>query len=230
METIQMKIIAKYYCDLPEKFGLPRQSGMVEDLKGKIVFEPEYRNADALRGLEGYSHIWLLWQFSKAVREEWSPTVRPPKLGGNKRMGVFATRSPFRPNPVGLSCVAVERIDLHTAEGPVIYVLGADLINESPIIDIKPYIPFADCKKEALGGFTEETWGNTLAVDFPSDLMEKIPKDKQSSLMELLALDPRPGYQNDEQRVYKMTYGHKNVCFRVEGERLIVVDIEEAKL
>ena len=212
-----MKVIAHIENDLGTKFGVPRQSGLVEGLESRIVFEPEYRQAEALRGLEGFSHIWLLWDFSKAHREEWSPTVRPPRLGGNKRMGVFATRSPFRPNPIGLSSVRITRIDLHTADGPVIYVAGADLMNGTPILDIKPYLPFTDSHPEATGGFTDETrQQEPLKVDMPAGLERQLSPQQIVALREILASDPRPHYQDDPEREYAMDYAGLDINFTIK--------------
>ena len=220
-----MKIIAYIYTDFPDKFGIPRQSGLVEETGGKIVFIPEYRNADALRGLEEFSHIWLLWEFSKAKRERWSPTVRPPLLGGNKRIGVFATRSPFRPNPIGLSSVRLTKIDLEDKEGPVIYVKGCDLMNGTPIYDIKPYLPYADSHPDAVGGFTESLEERKLEVEIPPELICKIPENKIKGLKGILEQDPRPSYQNDPERVYRFDYAGMNIAFRVEEGKVIVVEI-----
>ncbi len=223
-----MKVIAHIYTDFPEKFGIPRQSGLIEELEGKIVFTPEYRNPEALRGLEDFSHIWLLWEFSEAVREDWKPTVRPPLLGGNKRMGVFATRSPFRPNSIGLSSVKLDRIELTEKEGAVIYVKGADLMNGTPIYDIKPYLPYADSHPEAVGGFTENLDERKLEVDFPEVLLEKVPEEKRTALIKVLACDPRPSYQNDEERVYGLPFGGVEVGFKVKGKVLRVVSIRSS--
>ena len=222
-----MKIIARIENDFKEKFGIPRQSGLVKGTRSRIVFEPEYRNPDALRGIEGFSHLWLIWAFSKAERETWSPTVRPPRLGGNARMGVFATRSPFRPNAMGLSCVELIDVKLHTADGPVIIVGGADLLDGTPIYDIKPYLPHADCHPEATGGFSAEKVGYGLKVDFPQALLEKIDAEQRDVVIELLSQDPRPSYQSDPARVYGMRYGRWNVKFTVEDGVLKVQDIEE---
>ena len=224
-EVVSTKIIARIRSDFPTKFGIPRQSGLVDALQSKIIFEPEYRNPDALRGLEDFSHLWLIWQFSKAVREDWSPTVRPPRLGGNTRMGVFATRSPFRPNAMGLSCVKIAGIDLHTPEGPVITVSGADLMDGTPIFDIKPYIPYADCKPEATGGFTDTAGDFILKVDFPEELLNLVPEASRESLLGVLSHDPRPSYQNAPDRVYGMAFAGMDVKFRVENDTLIVLDI-----
>ena len=225
-ELSQLKIIARIHSDFGEKFGIPRQSGLVEELKATIVFEPEFRNPDALRGLEGFSHLWLIWQFSKAVRQEWSPTVRPPRLGGNERMGVFATRSPFRPNPIGLSCVKLEGVELDGELGPVIHVAGADLLDGTPIYDIKPYLPYADCKPDAVGGFAAAPKEATLKVNCPAPLLEKLPEPSRAALPAVLAQDPRPSYQNDPERVYGMVFAGVNVRFRVEDDTLTVLDIQ----
>ena len=226
-EKRELNIIARIRSDFPTKFGIPRQSGLVDELEARIVFEPEYRNADALRGLEGFSHLWLIWEFSQARRESWSPTVRPPRLGGNQRLGVFATRSPFRPNPVGLSCVRLVGVDWNTPDGPVIRVAGADLMDGTPIFDIKPYLPYADCKPDALGGFASAPKEATLTVDIPAHLLERIPEDKRAALTGVLAQDPRPSYQDDPERVYGMAFGGLEVGFRVEGSRLTVCRVEE---
>lgn len=222
-----MKIIAYIYTDFPDKFGIPRQSGLVEETEGKIVFSSEYRNAEALRGLEDFSHIWLLWEFSKAKRDTWSPTVRPPLLGGNKRIGVFATRSPFRPNSIGLSSVKLSKIDFEDKEGPVIYVKGCDLMNGTPIYDIKPYLPYADSHPDAVGGFTENLEARKLEVKIPPELICKIPENKLKGLMGILSQDPRPSYQNDPERVYRFDYAGFSIGFRVEGEELIVIEAEK---
>ena len=208
-----MKIIARIRSDFPTKFGIPRQSGRVEELTACIVFEPEYRVREAVKGLEDFSHIWLLWEFSQAIRENWSPTVRPPRLGGNERMGVFATRSPFRPNPVGLSCVKLEKVALDEPDSPVLYVEGADLMNGTPIFDIKPYIPYADCHPEATGSFTEYSKDHHLNVEFPEELLERIPGESREALIAVLADDPRPAYQNDPERSYGMPFGEKGYSF-----------------
>lgn len=210
-----MKIIARIRSDFPEKFGIPRQSGLVDALRAQVVFEPEYRSPEALRGLEGFSHIWLIWQFSQAVREGWSPTVRPPRLGGNARMGVFATRSPFRPNAIGLSSVRLEGIDLHTPDGPVLRVAGADLMDGTPIFDLKPYIPYADSHPDAVGGFAGSAPQEALEVDFPPELLELVPPDRREALLGVLAQDPRPSYQDDPERVYGFAFAGINVRFSV---------------
>ena len=217
-----VKIIARIETDFSEKFGIPRQSGLVNTAKGKIVFEPEFKNADALRGLEGYSHIWLIWQFSEAVRDTWSPTVRPPRLGGNKRVGVFATRSPFRPNPIGLSCVKIESIDLENVE---ITVSGVDMLCGTPILDIKPYIPYADSIENASGGFAHEKKDYALAVDISIELMGKIPEKHREAITDILAQDPRPSYQDDPDRIYGLSYAGLDIKFTVSGSVLKVIDI-----
>ena len=223
-----MKTIAVIQNDYETKFGVPRQSGLVTAAMSRIVFEPEYRNADALRGLEDFSHLWLIWEFSEAKRDGWSPTVRPPRLGGNTRMGVFATRSPFRPNPIGLSCVKIERIELHTEDGPVIFVSGADLMNGTPIYDIKPYLPYADCHPEASGGFAEAVRRKRLTVDCSSELLAQIPEPHRAAVLEILAQDPRPSYQHDPERVYGMAYAGMDVRFSVDGEHLTVREIRQS--
>lgn len=220
-----MKIIARIKTDFSTKFGLPRQSGLVEEIKGKIIFEEEYRVPEAFRGLEDFSHIWLLWQFSQAVRDDWSPTVRPPLLGGNTRMGVFATRSPFRPNPIGLSCVKLERVELNTPDGPVLFVSGSDLMDGTPIYDIKPYLPYADSKPDAVGGFTDNLDERRLDVDFSQSLLEKIPSNKREVLVKVLAGDPRPSYQNDPERVYGFVFAGFEVKFTVSDKKLTVIDV-----
>ncbi len=225
-ETVPMKIIARMHSSFPSKFGIPRQSGLVDSLKSTIVFEPEYRNADALRGMEGFSHLWLIWSFSKAVREDWSPTVRPPRLGGNTRMGVFATRSPFRPNAIGLSSVKLDGVELHPTLGPVIHVSGADLLDGTPIFDIKPYLPYTDSHPEALGGFTAGYQGYNLEVDFPPALLEQVPEQDRDGLVGVLAQDPRPSYQDDPERVYGMAFGTVDVKFTVKDGLLTVVGVE----
>ena len=225
-ETVPVHIIAHIRSQFPEKFGIPRQSGLVEELKARVVFEPEHRDPQALRGLEGFSHIWLIWQFSRSMGAGWSPTVRPPRLGGNERMGVFATRSPFRPNPMGLSCVKLEKVELSTPEGPVLWVAGADLMDGTPIYDIKPYLPYADCKPQAVGGFASAPKEATLTVDFPPQLLERVPQELREALTGVLAQDPRPTYHHDPQRVYGMAFGGLQVRFTVDGDRLTVVEVE----
>ena len=226
METHEMKVIARIRSDFPEKFGIPRQSGLVPQLRAKIIFEPEFRNADALRGIEGFSHLWLIWQFSAAVRETWSPTVRPPRLGGNERVGVFATRSPFRPNAVGLSCVKLEGVAHEEGSGDVLIVSGADLMDGTPIYDVKPYLPYADAHPEARGGFAPSP-KETLAVDCPPELLAALPEGQREALLGVLAQDPRPQYQHDPERVYGMSFGGWDVKFRVSGERLEVLSLAE---
>lgn len=223
---VPMKIIATMRSAFPSKFGIPRQSGLVESLKSTIVFEPAYRNPDALRGLEGFSHLWLIWSFSKAVREDWSPTVRPPRLGGNTRMGVFATRSPFRPNAIGLSSVKLDSVENHPTLGPVIHVSGADLLDGTPIFDIKPYLPYTDSHPDALGGFTAGYQGYSLEVDFPPALLNQVPEADREALTGVLAQDPRPSYQDDPARVYGMAFGSLDVKFKVQDGLLTVVGIE----
>ena len=206
MQHVTIEIIARMKSDFPDKFGIPRQSGLVEELRSTIIFEPKYRNAEALRGIEEFSHLWLIWQFSKAVREDWSPTVRPPRLGGNTRMGVFATRSPFRPNALGLSSVRLLGVE-HTDEyGTVLHVGGADLMDGTPIFDIKPYIPYGDCHPEATGGFTDRTGDFLLAVDFPDALLQRLPVEKQAAAIGVLSHDPRPSYQRDSDRDYGLNF------------------------
>lgn len=220
-ETVPVRIIARIHSDFPTKFGIPRQSGLAE-VRSTIIFEPEYRNPNALRGLEGYTHLWLIWQFSEAVRDGWSPTVRPPRLGGNTRMGVFATRSPFRPNPIGLSSVRIDGIELHTPDGPLIHVTGADLMDGTPIYDIKPYLAYTDSHPEAAGGFALQTREGVLSVDFPAELLAVIPEDRRDGLIAVLAQDPRPQYQDDPERVYGMAFAGFDVQFRVADGRLTV--------
>ena len=224
-----MKIIARVQNDFSSKFGIPRQSGLAPSALSRVVFEPEYRNPDALRGLEDFSHLWLIWEFSEAKREDWSPTVRPPRLGGNARMGVFATRSPFRPNPIGLSCVKLVEIRLHTEDGPVLIVSGADLMNGTPIFDIKPYLPYADSHPEAKGGFAAGSWDRLLKVDCPPELFSRVPEPQRQALLEILAQDPRPSYQNDPDRVYGMAYGGMDIRFSVTGNVLTVKEIVQRK-
>ena len=221
-----MEIIAKIYNDFPTKFAVPRQSGLV-DAPSTIVFEKEYRVKEALRGLEGYSHIWLLWSFHDLKRQGWEPTVRPPRLGGNTRMGVFATRSPYRPNPIGLSCVRLLGMSEEGELGTVLHVSGADLMNETPILDIKPYLPYTDAHPEAEAGFAGQVWDYALRVHFPEGLLEKVPEDKRDILTELLSQDPRPGYQRDPDRVYGFSYAGMEVRFQVEGQDLTVTDIQK---
>lgn len=227
---MDIRPIAYIRTEFPEKFGVPRQSGLAKGLRGRIVFEPQYRNPDALRGLEGFSHIWLIWEFSaNRSTGKWQPTVRPPRLGGNAHIGVFATRSPFRPNPLGLSCVAVEGIELSTDEGPVITVKGADLMDGTPVYDIKPYIKYADSRPEAVCGYVDGLEESQLKVVFPSEISSKVPdKSVIPALMDVLRLDPRPSYHDDPQRIYGLSFGGLNVRFRVEGEVLTITDIQTA--
>ncbi|MBO5198758.1 MAG: tRNA (N6-threonylcarbamoyladenosine(37)-N6)-methyltransferase TrmO [Lachnospiraceae bacterium] len=227
-KTSEMKIIARIRTEFPEKFGIPRQSGLVEELRADIIFEPEYRNPDAFRGIEEYSHLWLLWQFSEAVRDTWSPTVRPPRLGGNTRVGVFATRSPFRPNAIGLSSVRLAGVDLQTKEGPVLHVAGADLLDGTPIYDIKPYLPYADSHPDAAGGFTERVKDYELTVECAEELTEEIPERVRRALLATLAQDPRPSYQNDPERVYGMSFAGYEVKFAVRDKILTVCAINKA--
>ena len=224
MTTPPMNIIARIQSDFPTKFGVPRQSGLVDELEALVVFEPEYRNPDALRGIEGFSHLWLIWQFHQAVRDTWSPTVRPPRLGGNTRIGVFATRSPFRPNAIGLSSVRLLAVEHRPELGTVLRVAGADLMDGTPILDIKPYLPYADCHPEAAGGFAADG-GKTLEVDLPDHLRAQIPKDKRAALVGVLARDPRPSYQQDPDRVYGMDFAGYNIRFSVDGGVLTVREI-----
>ncbi len=222
---MELTPIAHIRSDFSEKFGIPRQSGLVEELTAAVVFERSYRDPSAFRGLEGFSHLWLIWEFSQARREGWSPTVRPPRLGGNKRLGVFATRSPFRPNPLGLSCVRLLEVRQDREQGTVLVVSGADLLDGTPIYDIKPYLPYADCKPEAVGGFAARPKGADLAVDCSPALLDRVPEDKRAALLAVLAQDPRPRYQDDPERVYGMAFAGLEVKFRVAGERLTVTEI-----
>jgi len=227
METVNIQIIARMRSDFPTKFGIPRQSGLVNSLRSTIVFEPEFRNPDALRGLEDFSHLWIIWQFSEAVRQQWSPTVRPPRLGGNTRMGVFATRSPFRPNNLGLSSVKLLGIEQTPDCGTVIHVAGADLMDGTPIFDIKPYIPYGDSHPEATGGFTDTAGDFLLTVDFPAELLECLPKDKRQAAIGVLSHDPRPSYQRKPDRVYGLTFAGRDVRFRVRDGVLTVFAVEK---
>ena len=220
-----VRVIAHIETDFEDKFGVPRQSSLVESLRGRIVFEPEYRVAEAFRGLEQFDRIWLIWQFSKAMREGWSPTVRPPRLGGNERVGVFATRSPFRPNSIGLSCVKLECIEQDRSLGPVLWVRGADLVNGTPIYDIKPYLPYADSFPDARGSFGEAHKDDVLSVEIPAALLQRIPDEKRQALRDVLAHDPRPAYQSDPERVYGMRFAGFEVKFRVCGHVLTVTDL-----
>lgn len=225
METMEMHPIAHMCSDFPTKFGIPRQSGLVEELRSVIVFEPEYRSEDALRGIEDFSHLWLIWQFSQAVRQDWSPTVRPPRLGGNVRMGVFATRSPFRPNNLGLSCVRLLEVKHTQQYGTVLIVGGADLLDGTPIFDIKPYIPYSDSRPEAAGGFTDRVGDFLLDVKFPQELLEKLPADKQAAAVGVLSHDPRPSYQRKPGRVYGLNFAGFDIRFTVEDAVLTVQSV-----
>ena len=222
----ELKIIARIRSDFPSKFGIPRQSGLVEELKAELVFEPEYRNPEALRGIEGFSHIWLIWLFSEAVRASWSPTVRPPRLGGNTRMGVFATRSPFRPNPIGLSAVRLDGIRRDETLGQVLLVSGADLMDGTQILDIKPYLPFADSYPQASGGFTGQKIDGPLKVEVSQPLLAQVPKEHRQALLGVLAQDPRPSYHTDPQRVYGMEFAGLEVRFSVQNDVLTVLTIK----
>ena len=226
MQEVTIGVIARMKSDFATKFGIPRQSGLVEELRSTIIFEPEYRNSEALRGLEGFSHLWIIWQFSEAVRTEWSPTVRPPRLGGNTRMGVFATRSPFRPNNLGLSCVKLLGVEETEEYGTVIHVGGADLMDGTPIFDIKPYIPYADSHPDALGGFTDTAGEFLLQVVFPEGLLAKLPQNKQEAAVQVLSHDPRPSYQRKPGRVYGLTFAGFDLRFTVEDDVLTVVAVE----
>ena len=225
MENVTIQVIAKMRSDFPTKFGIPRQSGLVDSLRSTIVFEPEFRNDDALRGLEDFSHLWVIWQFSEAVRQEWSPTVRPPRLGGNTRMGVFATRSPFRPNNLGLSSLKILGLEQTPDCGTVIHVAGADLMDGTPIFDIKPYIPYSDSHPEATGGFTDTAGDFLLQVDFPADLLNKIPENKRDAAMGVLSHDPRPSYQRKPDRIYGLTFAGFDIRFTVTENTLSVKEV-----
>ena len=225
MQDVTIQIIARMKSDFATKFGIPRQSGLVEELRSTIVFEPEFRNSDALRGIEDYSHLWIIWQFSEAVRQGWSPTVRPPRLGGNTRMGVFATRSPFRPNNLGLSCVKLLGVEHTEKYGTVLHVGGADLMDGTPIFDIKPYIPYADCQPDASGGFTATAGDFILKVEFPEDLLSRLPEEKRKAAAEVLSHDPRPSYQRKPDRIYGLTFAGYDIRFTVKEDILTVVDV-----
>lgn len=229
MQDVQIQVIARMKSDFPTKFGIPRQAGLVESLRSTIIFEPKYRNPDALRGIEGYSHLWLIWQFSEAIRQEWSPTVRPPRLGGNTRMGVFATRSPFRPNNLGLSSVKLLGVEQTNEFGPVLHVGGADLMDGTPIFDIKPYIPYSDCHPKAIGGFTDGADDFLLNVDFPDVLLEKLPQSKRQTAVDVLSHDPRPSYQQKPGRVYGLCFAGFDIRFTVEEKKLTVLEVKEEK-
>ena len=221
-----IRAIARMRSDFPTKFGIPRQSGLVDTLRSTVVFEPEFRNSDALRGIEEFSHLWLIWQLSEAVRKDWSPTVRPPRLGGNTRMGVFATRSPFRPNNLGLSCVRLLGVEETQEYGTVLHVGGADLMDGTPIFDIKPYIPYSDARPEASGGFTDRAGDFLLNVTFPDKLLELLPENKRNAAIGVLSHDPRPSYQSDPERIYGMSFAGCNIRFRVAETDLTVIDVE----
>lgn len=221
-----VKQIAHIENDFRSKFGIPRQSGLVKSMVSRIVFEPEFRNNEALRGIEGYSHLWLIWQFSEAVRDTWSPTVRPPRLGGNKRVGVFATRSPFRPNSLGLSSVKLEAVVSLPDKGTVLMVSGADLMDGTPIFDIKPYVAYSDSHPDAVSGFADDYAGYSLKLEFDDKLLSKIDENDRDALCEVLKNDPRPSYQHDPERVYTMDFGRYSVSFRVEGDTVIVTEVE----
>ena len=223
--NVEIQVIARMHSDFASKFGIPRQSGLVEELRSTIVFEPEFRNADALRGIEDFSHLWLIWQFSEAVRTGWSPTVRPPRLGGNTRMGVFATRSPFRPNNLGLSSVRLLGVEDTAEFGTILHVGGADLMDGTPIFDIKPYIPYGDCHTDATGGFTDTAGEFLLEVDFPQELLEILPADKRQAAIGVLRHDPRPSYQRKPERIYGLTFAGFDIRFRVEEDTLTVVAV-----
>ena len=223
-----MKIIGHIESELPGKFGIPRQAGLVPELRSKLIFEPEFRNEAALRGLESFSHIWLIWDFSKAHRDEWSPTVRPPRLGGNERMGVFATRSPFRPNPIGLSCVRLLGVEKDRENGPVLILGGADLMDGTPVYDIKPYIVYADSRPDATAGFTARNTDYRLEVEYLCETSGFFDDDKKAALTGILSEDPRPHYQDDPDRIYGFVFSGYEVKFRVEGHKLLVTGIEKA--
>jgi tRNA-Thr(GGU) m(6)t(6)A37 methyltransferase TsaA len=225
MQDVQIQIIARMKSDFPTKFGIPRQSSLVEQLHSTIVFEPEFRNPDALRGIEDFSHLWLIWQFSEAVRSGWSPTVRPPRLGGNTRLGVFATRSPFRPNNLGLSSVKLLGVEHTEKFGTVLHVGGADLMDGTPIFDIKPYIPYGDCHPDATGGFTDRAGEFLLQVHFPEELLSQLPEDKREAAIGVLSHDPRPSYQRKPDRIYGLTFAGFDIRFQVSEDTLTVVDV-----
>lgn len=220
-----MEIIARIKSDFPTKFAIPRQSGILQDLESRIIFEGKYKNADYIRGIEGFSHLWLIWCFSENADKGSSPTVRPPRLGGNTRVGVFATRSPFRPNPIGLSSVRLLRVE-QTDDGVCLVVAGADLMDGTPIYDIKPYIPFSDSHPDAVGGFSDEHLDDALEVLFPSELLEMIPEEKRGALLEILRQDPRPSYHNDPERIYGFPFAGFEIRFQVENKGLLVVSVK----
>lgn len=224
-----IRVIARIRTDFPTKFGIPHQSSRNDALKAQIIFEPEYRNPEAVRGLEEFTHLWIVWEFSEAVRDTWSPTVRPPKLGGNVRKGVFATRSPFRPNPIGLSSVKIERVEMDPELGPVIHVAGADMMDGTPVYDLKPYLPYVDSHPEASGGFTDRIKYKKLQVVFPEQWLSMIPVEYREALIGVLEGDPRPGYQKDPNRIYGLAFRKWDIHFRVEGEILTVCGITDYK-
>ncbi|MDD5864544.1 MAG: tRNA (N6-threonylcarbamoyladenosine(37)-N6)-methyltransferase TrmO [Firmicutes bacterium] len=226
MDTAEIQVIARMRSDFPSKFGIPRQSGLVKELRSTIVFEPEFRNPDALRGIEGFSHLWLIWQFSEALRQGWSPTVRPPRLGGNTRMGVFATRSPFRPNNLGLSSVRLLGVETTKEYGTVLHVGGADLMDGTPIFDIKPYIPYGDSHPDAVGGFTDTAGEFILKVEFPDALLSHLPEEKRAAAIGVLSHDPRPSYQRTPGRVYGLTFAGFDIRFTVDGDTLTVTEVQ----
>jgi len=228
--NVEIQVIARMRSDFPTKFGIPRQSNLVAELESTIVFEPAFRNPDALRGIEGYSHLWIIWQFSEAVRQEWSPTVRPPRLGGNTRMGVFATRSPFRPNNLGLSCVRLLGVEHTEKDGTVLHVAGADLMNGTPIFDIKPYIPYSDSFPDAAGGFTDTAEDFILDVDFPAHLLEKLPQNKRQAAIGVLSHDPRPSYQRKPDRIYGLSFAGFDIRFTVNDKLLSVCEVTKLPL
>ena len=225
MEKVEMQVIARIKSDFSTKFGIPRQSGLVKELQATIIMEPEFRNPDMLRGLDGFSHLWLIWQFSANADKTWSPTVRPPRLGGNTRLGVFATRSTFRPNFIGLSSVKLEGLEQTKDFGTVIHVSGADLMDGTPIFDIKPYIPYGDCHPDATGGFTDTADSYLLEVDFPKELLCKLPEDKQLAAIGVLSHDPRPSYQKDSERIYGISFAGFDIRFQVKEDRLTVIEV-----
>lgn len=227
MDKNAFSIIAHIKSDFPTKFGIPRQSGLAKNTEATIIFTPEFRNPDALRGIEGYSHLWLIWQFSQAVRADWSPTVRPPRLGGNTRLGVFATRSPFRPNSIGLSSVKLLGVEQTKEYGTVLHIGGADLLDGTPVFDIKPYLAYTDSHPDAVGGFTDSVEDFRLQVDFPDSLLNLIPVEKRTGLLEILSYDPRPSYQQDKERIYGLDYAGFNIRFTVDDGKLTVIETKQ---